>query len=308
MAIYKVPQDVEAEDKLIGPFTMRQFIFILLFFGACWMGFLLARVSLPLIIVMLPFIILFGILGFVQRKDQPVEVYMAAVVRFYIKSHRRIWNQEGYDQHIMITAPKKVEIKRYRDITQTEVQSQLNQLAGILDSRGWVAKGIIMPPSDRLVTIRPVDTADDSQLVDVMDDANNVSQKFNQLLQKQTADTKSEAIERMRNPAAIPASAPAPTAPQPATAPMPPAAANQPTQYNPYPQMHQTTISPNLKAATPVAAQPAPAPTAPAENQAMPAAVAPDIIRLANNNDLTVSAIAREAHSLPTEEVVISLH
>lgn len=307
MAIYKVPQDVEAEDKLIGPFTMRQFIFILLFFGACWMGFLLARVSLPLVVIMLPFIVLFGILGFVQRKDQPVEVYMAAVVRFYLKSHRRIWNQEGYDQHIMITAPKKVEIKRYRDITQTEVQSQLNQLAGILDSRGWVAKGIVMPPSDRLVTIRPVDTADDGQLVDVMDEANNVSQKFNQLLQKQTADTKHEAIERMHNPAAIAATvSTAASAPAPKSVPAPAPVANQSTQYNPYPQMHQTTISP--KPATTATTQPAPAATTPVQNQTMPAAVAPDIIRLANNNDLTVSAIAREAHTLPTEEVVISLH
>ena len=28
MAQYKVPQDVEAEDKLIGPFSFRQFIYL----------------------------------------------------------------------------------------------------------------------------------------------------------------------------------------------------------------------------------------------------------------------------------------
>ena len=27
MAVYKVPQDVEADDKLIGPFSFRQFIY-----------------------------------------------------------------------------------------------------------------------------------------------------------------------------------------------------------------------------------------------------------------------------------------
>ena len=30
MATYKVPQDVEAEDKLLGPFTFRQFIYLLI--------------------------------------------------------------------------------------------------------------------------------------------------------------------------------------------------------------------------------------------------------------------------------------
>jgi hypothetical protein len=29
MAVYKVPQDVEAEDKLIGPFSFRQFIYLI---------------------------------------------------------------------------------------------------------------------------------------------------------------------------------------------------------------------------------------------------------------------------------------
>ena len=29
MATYKVPQDVEADDKLIGPFSFRQFIYLI---------------------------------------------------------------------------------------------------------------------------------------------------------------------------------------------------------------------------------------------------------------------------------------
>ena len=30
MAQYKVPQDVEADDKLLGPFNFRQFIYLLI--------------------------------------------------------------------------------------------------------------------------------------------------------------------------------------------------------------------------------------------------------------------------------------
>ena len=30
MAQYKVPQDVEADDKLIGPFSFRQFVYLLI--------------------------------------------------------------------------------------------------------------------------------------------------------------------------------------------------------------------------------------------------------------------------------------
>ena len=30
MAVYKVAQDVEADDKLLGPFTARQFIYLII--------------------------------------------------------------------------------------------------------------------------------------------------------------------------------------------------------------------------------------------------------------------------------------
>ena len=30
MAVYKVAQDVEAEDKLLGPFSFRQFIYLII--------------------------------------------------------------------------------------------------------------------------------------------------------------------------------------------------------------------------------------------------------------------------------------
>ena len=29
MSVYKVPQDVEADDKLLGPFNFRQFIYLM---------------------------------------------------------------------------------------------------------------------------------------------------------------------------------------------------------------------------------------------------------------------------------------
>ena len=38
MAVYKVPQDVEADDKLIGPFSFRQFIYLLIVAGAMGLG------------------------------------------------------------------------------------------------------------------------------------------------------------------------------------------------------------------------------------------------------------------------------
>lgn len=296
MATYKVPQDVEAEDKLLGPFSLKQVIFIMLFFGTAWLAFVLSRIALPLGAIMAPFLIVFGIFGFVQRKDQPVEVYLAALVRFYMKPHKRIWNQEGFDERVVITAPKVVEIQRYRNITQSEVKNRLGNLANMMDSRGWAAKGLVTTPSDRLVKITsPKSELENAISTDIMDEQTKVSQKFAELIEQQANDARLEAIERMHRMQQAASSQLAGNTGS--------SAAPTNMRFNPYPSsMHQKVINPlgegNDDQNT----------TTPPADQAVPKQVSPDIIRLANNNDLTVSAIAREAHALPSEEVVVSLH
>ena len=50
MAIYKVPQDVEAEDKLLGPFTFRQFIYLLIVAAMGFLAFVLWQI-LPILAI-----------------------------------------------------------------------------------------------------------------------------------------------------------------------------------------------------------------------------------------------------------------
>lgn len=55
MATYKVPQDVEADDKLIGPFSFRQFVYLMLVFGLGVAAVALFQVFPLLAIIPLPF-------------------------------------------------------------------------------------------------------------------------------------------------------------------------------------------------------------------------------------------------------------
>ena len=58
MAQYKVPQDVEADDKLLGPFSFRQFVYLLIAGGLVALAVLLFQLFPLLAIIPLPFIIL----------------------------------------------------------------------------------------------------------------------------------------------------------------------------------------------------------------------------------------------------------
>ena len=91
MAQYKVPQDVEADDKLIGPFSFRQFVYLLIAAGLIALAVAFFQIFPLLAIIPVPFILLLAALALPLKKDQPMETYLAAVVSFYLKPNRRIW-------------------------------------------------------------------------------------------------------------------------------------------------------------------------------------------------------------------------
>ena len=72
MAVYKVPQDVEADDKLIGPFSFRQFVYLIIVALAITLAWGLSKLFIGLSIIPLPIILFFGALALPLRKDQPM--------------------------------------------------------------------------------------------------------------------------------------------------------------------------------------------------------------------------------------------
>ena len=105
MAQYKVPQDVEADDKLLGPFNFRQFIYLLIvaaLIALAWALFQLFPIFAILPIVPAIFLL---ILALPLRKDQPMETYVAALISFYTKPNKRFWNPGQRESTIQITAP-----------------------------------------------------------------------------------------------------------------------------------------------------------------------------------------------------------
>ncbi len=340
MAVYKVPQDVEAEDKLIGPFSFRQFIYLIVVAIAGFVGFVLAQVLLPLAIIVLPVILLFGALALPLRKDQPMETYLLAVIRYYLKPKRRMWDPEGAVSHIEITTPPSQEHSLTKDFGQDEAQQRLDYLARVMDSRGWSLKGV----NKANESISAGVAAEAANAFDIMDDHAELAKSFDTLLAKKNESSRQQAIDRMKQigapaapVAAVPVQvgpggiahqdyannpyddvlsrqfqAPAPAAAQPAPLAAPSDNTAAP-HFNPYPNsMHQKVVEP-YHVPTPTTTQLRPLQKAeePKPEKPLTQTVSPDIMRLASNNDLSISAIAHEAHRLQEGdegEVVIKLH
>jgi len=214
MATYKVIQDIEADDKLIGPLSMKQFIFACVSAGFLFAAFMIAsRTTIYAAIPFIPFIVVPGVLAAPLGRDQPTEIWLAAQLRYLIKPRKRIWNQSGIKELVNITVPKKIEKALTKGFSEHEARSRLKALANTLDSRGWAVKNVDInnysPPvynlsdDDRLVGLANMPqmvpdinvTASD----DIMDYQNNsTAQHFEEMIQASSTEQRQAVMKKMR--------------------------------------------------------------------------------------------------------------
>lgn len=257
MATYKVIQDVEAEDKLVGPLTLRQFIYAAITAVCLYVCFISVtkHVYFLLPVFLLPGA-LTGFFAFPWGRDQPTEIWALAKIRFMLKPRKRIWNQSGVQELVTITAPKRIEVNYTDGLSQTEVTSRLKALADTIDSRGWAVKnvtgGLYTQPttvmdggSDRLVTLdalpQEVPNVDVNASDDMLDEQTNpVASTFDRMITQSDQAHREQIIQTMQAQASS-ATPPAvgvamPQLPPPTTLPF--------SQANPAPLQAAPSIAP----------------------------------------------------------------
>lgn len=217
MAGYKVIQDIEAEDKLLGPLTLRQFIYALIAAACAYFTYLLAThhaaFLTPVFILPALFAAFFA---FPWSREQPTEVWALAKLRFYFKPRLRIWDQSGVKELVTVTAPKHIEQTLTNSLSRGEVESRLKALANTLDSRGWATKNVnlnlytqplpdvvAITNSDRLINIdslpQEVPNYDISAADDMLDEQNNpVAQQFESMITTQAKNRRASLMAKMQ--------------------------------------------------------------------------------------------------------------
>lgn len=244
MSRYKVAQDVEAEDKILGPFSFRQFIYLLVAAAGIALAWGLSQVFLPLAVIPVPIILLFGTLALPLRKDQPMEVYLAAVISFYTKPRRRMWQPDGINSLIEITVPEKVEIERTKNLSQDEAERRLAYLSQLADSHGWSIRHTRVPDAQGSMISDVYFEA--QQTSDMFDDNSSEARAMTRRIEQSNQARRRAAIERMQAP---PTALPAVADGQPRQqAPVPYQPAWPQTQPQPYQAAPQPapTISPQV--------------------------------------------------------------
>lgn len=319
MGSYKVIQDIEAEDKILGPLTLRQFIFALIAAFLFYLNFIfVVKGAAFLTILFVPPALFFGFFAMPFGRDQPTEVWALAKIRFYIKPRQRIWNQSGVKQLVTITAPKRIIRPLTKGYSEQEVDSRLKALANTIDSRGWAVKNVnlntytvpqvMAQTSDRLVAVgalpQAVPAADVRATDDIMDLASNpVAQQFQAMIDQSSQQHRQAVQQQLSGQAAQPSdtnywfmnnsSQATPIDTSPKAAQLNPA---DEAKMSAELRSHQTLPANNLRAVKThhktkkPSSKPAASPPPPMTAQSNPA-----ILSLASNDDLSVATLAREA-------------
>ena len=125
---YQVPQFIEVEDKVIGPFTVKQFVYLV---GGAGMSFIIYT-FLPFYIAL---ILIAGVtplslaLAFYKINNKPFIDFLESAFMFYTRKNLYIWKKEE----------KKVEAKEKDAVDSKQVyvprlsDSRLKELSWSLD-------------------------------------------------------------------------------------------------------------------------------------------------------------------------------
>lgn len=90
---FEVPQFIEVEDKIFGPFTWKQFVYLAGAGGAVALFFL----TLPFVVFLLfslPVVGLAAGLAFYPVNNRPLSLLLEAMTTYFSKSRLYLWKKE----------------------------------------------------------------------------------------------------------------------------------------------------------------------------------------------------------------------
>jgi hypothetical protein len=128
---FQVPQFIEVEDKIFGPLTIKQFIYIA---GGGGLSFILFR-FLPLPIAILLIIIVLGFslaLAFYKVNDKPLIYVVQSAFGYFFSDKLYLWKKKD-------KSPEKAKESMINKLTQSPIyvpklsQSKLHDLTWSLD-------------------------------------------------------------------------------------------------------------------------------------------------------------------------------
>ncbi|OGB74280.1 hypothetical protein A2V68_00755 [candidate division Kazan bacterium RBG_13_50_9] len=144
MAI-KIPQNIDKEDKLVGPLTLKQFLYLL---GGAALAFIAYQYYTQGYLFFIEFLLiaflLMGLaaaLAFLQINGRPFIIFLGNTLLYFLSPKRMFWNRENLSTVGPLKLRDTAAPKKSPPKTSEANQGQLEKLARILDTGGKMDTG-----------------------------------------------------------------------------------------------------------------------------------------------------------------------
>lgn len=133
MPQYKVPQNLDMQDRIVGPLTMYQFLYLVIGFMVVYAIFRSGSILL-FILVGLPIALLALALAFIKINDQPFLKFLLSLLGFLIKPKISIWHHGQGVARVEFNAQNPTENKK---VSRKPLdREQLANIAARIDQGG----------------------------------------------------------------------------------------------------------------------------------------------------------------------------
>lgn len=147
---FQVPQYIEVEDKIFGPLTFKQFIYVAGAIGICVIFFTLFSKFLAFV-ASAPIVALGAALAFFKVNDRPFTLVLEDLLKFYSGSKLYIWRKDEKVVKREVVEPSKANTQmalpklsgsKLRDLTfALDVKQQSNPVTEKdLEAWGFIIK------------------------------------------------------------------------------------------------------------------------------------------------------------------------
>jgi len=134
---FKVPQNIDMQDRIIGPLTLGQFMYLV--FGGIILYILFSKLvplglGIIFFILAVPIGLISFAMAFVKVNDRPFPQFVWAFIQYFSRPRQRIWQHLG---QVKRAEPKTVQSTVSAQPPRKSLDAvKINELADILDRPG----------------------------------------------------------------------------------------------------------------------------------------------------------------------------
>lgn len=131
---FKVPQNIDMQDRILGPLTMVQFIYAVMGGGICYGIYSTVHAPYSYFIIV-PIALFILAMIFLKINERPFLNFLVSLVEFQTAPKKRFWHHNIHSSNLTITLSSPTNTKTVVTPTKNFSHEQIKNLAQKIDQK-----------------------------------------------------------------------------------------------------------------------------------------------------------------------------